>query len=130
MLHDERAGNVLREAGSTPAEGDIVRMREVSKAFDERVVLDGIDLDIKANERVALIGPSGSGKTTILRMVIGLTKPDAGTIMLDGEYLWHQVRNGELVPAGERHARKVRRAAGMVFQHFNLFPHMSALMNV
>jgi len=130
MPRDKRAHDALRKAGSAPAEGHIVAMREVSKAFDERVVLDGIDLDIEANERVALIGPSGSGKTTILRLVIGLTKPDAGTIMLDGEYLWHGVKDGELVPAGERHARKVRRAAGMVFQQFNLFPHMSALMNV
>jgi polar amino acid transport system ATP-binding protein len=130
MPHDERTQNVLRASGAETSEDNIVVMRNVSKAFDGRVVLDGVDLDIKANERVALIGPSGSGKTTILRLVIGLTKPDEGTIVLDGDYLWHEVRNGKLVPAGERHARKVRRAAGMVFQQFNLFPHMSALMNV
>jgi polar amino acid transport system ATP-binding protein len=130
MPYDKQVSDVLREAGPATGAGNVVVMREVSKAFDGRVVLDSIDLDIKPNERVALIGPSGSGKTTILRLAIGLTKPDAGTIMLDGEYLWHQVKNGELVASGERHARKVRRAAGMVFQQFNLFPHMSALKNV
>ncbi len=119
-----------RNDSSGTGPSDVVVMRGVSKAFDERVVLDSVDLDIKANERVALIGPSGSGKTTILRLAIGLTKPDSGTIMLDGEYLWHQERKGNLVQSGERRARKVRRAAGMVFQQFNLFPHMSALMNV
>jgi polar amino acid transport system ATP-binding protein len=130
MPRGERTTDTLRASVAAPSAEDVVVMRSVSKAFDERVVLDGIDLDVKANERVALIGPSGSGKTTILRLVIGLTKPDDGTIMVDGDYLWHEMKNGSLVPAGERHARKVRRAAGMVFQQFNLFPHMTALMNV
>jgi len=105
-------------------------MRDVRKAFDTRVVLDGIDLDVKAGEKVALIGPSGSGKTTILRMAIGLTRPDRGTIEIAGRYLWHEMRNGRLEPAGERNARLARRPVGMVFQQFNLFPHMTALENV
>ena len=108
----------------------IVRMHGVSKAFDGRVVLDNIDLDVTRGEKVALIGPSGSGKTTILRLLIGLTAPDSGMIEIDGQYLWHRSEGGKLVPAGERHARQVRRAVGMVFQQFNLFPHMTALQNV
>ena len=105
-------------------------MRGVCKAYGVRTVLDAIDFDLAPREKVAVIGPSGSGKTTILRMLIGLDRPDAGTIEIDGEYLWHERRPGSLVPAGEAHARKVRRAVGMVFQQFNLFPHMSALENV
>ena len=105
-------------------------MQGVSKSYGPRKVLDAIDFALAAREKVAVIGASGSGKTTILRMLIGLDRPDAGTIEIDGEYLWHERRNGELVSAGEAHARKVRRAVGMVFQQFNLFPHLSALQNV
>ena len=130
MPHDKHMAGAVAGGAQASASGNVVELRGVSKAFDERVVLDNIDLDIRANERVALIGPSGSGKTTILRLVIGLTRPDAGTILVDGNYLWHQAKGDRLVPAGERHARKARRAAGMVFQQFNLFPHMTALVNV
>jgi polar amino acid transport system ATP-binding protein len=77
-----------------------------------------------------MIGSSGSGKTTILRLAIGLVKPDAGTIRIDGEYLWHEQGPEGIRPSGERHARKVRRAVGIVFQQFNLFPHRTALQNV
>ncbi|MBL8838697.1 MAG: ectoine/hydroxyectoine ABC transporter ATP-binding protein EhuA [Alphaproteobacteria bacterium] len=108
----------------------MVRMAGVSKAFDGRTVLDAVDFAVRAGEKVTLIGPSGSGKTTILRLAIGLTKPDAGLIEIDGRYLWHEIRAGQLVDAGERHARGVRRVVGMVFQQFNLFPHMTALQNV
>jgi polar amino acid transport system ATP-binding protein len=114
----------------TGARGDILKMRDLHKAFDTRVVLDGVDLDVKAGEKVALIGPSGSGKTTILRMAIGLTKPDRGTIQIEDKYLWHETKGGQLVPAGEKNARIARRPVGMVFQQFNLFPHMTALQNV
>ncbi len=105
-------------------------MRGISKSYGERKVLDRIDIDVAAREKVALIGPSGSGKTTILRAAIGLVKPDAGTIRIDGAYLWHVETTTGLKPAGENHARTVRRAVGIVFQHFNLFPHMTALENV
>jgi len=113
----------------TPAEA-LVTMRGVSKSYGDRVILDSIDLEVGAGEKVALIGPSGSGKTTILRLAIGLVKPDAGTIRIAGDYLWHEEGPQGLRPAGERHARKVRRSLGIVFQQFNLFPHMTALENV
>src|SRR5215470_3021409 len=108
----------------------LLQMRGVSKSYGGRKILDRIDLDMAAREKVAIIGPSGSGKTTILRVAIGLVKPDEGTIWIDGAYLWHEETRDGLKPAGERHARKVRRAVGIVFQHFNLFPHMTALENV
>ena len=110
--------------------GHIVAMRAVTKSFGDHRVLDDINLSVGQGEKVAVIGASGSGKTTILRLLIGLEQPDAGTIEIDGEYLWHETVDGELKPTGERHARRVRRAVGMVFQQFNLFPHMTALQNV
>jgi polar amino acid transport system ATP-binding protein len=105
-------------------------MRNISKAFGTRVVIDHLDLEVKTGEKVAIIGPSGSGKTTILRLAIGLERPDEGTIQIGPDYLWHTRRGETLSPAGETHARRVRRSVGMVFQQFNLFPHMTALQNV
>jgi polar amino acid transport system ATP-binding protein len=108
----------------------VVILRGVTKAFGGRTVLNAIDLTVRAGEKVALIGPSGSGKTTILRLIMGLDRPDAGTIEIDGQYLWHEKRGERRFPSGERTARRVRRSVGMVFQQFNLFPHMTALQNV
>jgi len=101
----------------------LLSMRGITKSYGDHVVLNHIDLDVASREKVAVIGPSGSGKTTILRAAIGLVKPDEGTIRIDGEYLWHVKATDGLRPAGERHARRVRRAVGIVFQQFNLFPH-------
>jgi polar amino acid transport system ATP-binding protein len=78
---------------------------------------------------VAIIGPSGSGKTTVLRMLMTLERINGGVIWVDGEPLTSMQRNGELVPADQRHLRRMRGKIGMVFQHFNLFPHMTALKN-
>jgi polar amino acid transport system ATP-binding protein len=78
---------------------------------------------------VAIIGPSGSGKTTVLRMLMTLERIDGGVIWIDGEPMTHMQRNGQMVPATAAHLRRVRGKIGMVFQHFNLFPHMTALKN-
>ncbi|HLQ72146.1 MAG TPA: ectoine/hydroxyectoine ABC transporter ATP-binding protein EhuA, partial [Bacillota bacterium] len=102
---------------------------DVHKSFGDVEVLKGIDLEIKPAEKVAVIGPSGSGKTTIIRMLMTLEEPTKGKIIVDGNYLWHMEKNGELVPANEKHLRHVRGDIGMVFQHFNLFPHMTILEN-
>lgn len=107
----------------------IVSYKDVHKSFGDTEVLTGIDLDIKPAEKVAVIGPSGSGKTTIIRMLMTLEQPTSGSIIVDGKNLWHMEKNGELVPANEKHLRQVRGDIGMVFQHFNLFPHMSILEN-
>jgi polar amino acid transport system ATP-binding protein len=93
-------------------------------------VLRDFDLNIGKNEIVAIIGPSGSGKTTLVRMLMTLEKPTSGTIEVDGEYLWHKKAGNKLVPADEKHLRRVRSKIGMVFQQFNLFPHMKILRNV
>jgi polar amino acid transport system ATP-binding protein len=107
-----------------------VRMRAVTKAFGNNVVLRDLDLDVDPGERVVIIGPSGSGKTTILRVIMTLERIDAGTIEVGGRHLYHEEHNGQLADASEKHIREVRSSIGMVFQHFNLFPHMSALENI
>lgn len=110
--------------------GPMVRLRGVHKAFGDLVVLDGLDLDAATGEKIVIIGPSGSGKTTILRVLMTLERPDKGTVEVGGEHLYHEERNGKLVKASERHTRQVRLKVGMVFQHFNLFPHMTSRGNV
>jgi polar amino acid transport system ATP-binding protein len=108
----------------------IVKYRSVSKSYGSTQVLKDIDLEIFQGEKVAVIGPSGSGKTTLARMLMTLDDPTTGTIEVDGEMLWHQEIKGKLVPANEKHQHKIRSHIGMVFQHFNLFPHMTILRNV
>ncbi|MEN1968444.1 ectoine/hydroxyectoine ABC transporter ATP-binding protein EhuA [Lentibacillus sp. N15] len=107
----------------------IVMYKDVHKSFGDVKVLQGIDLDIKPAEKVAVIGPSGSGKTTIIRMLMTLEEPSSGDIIVDGKNLWHMEKGDKLVPANEKHLREVRGDIGMVFQHFNLFPHMTILQN-
>jgi len=107
----------------------MVRFEKVTKRYDTLTVLDALDLDIAANEKVSIIGPSGSGKTTVLRMLMTLERIDEGVIRVDGEPLTHMPGKGGLVPANEKHLRRVRGKIGMVFQHFNLFPHMTAIQN-
>ena len=113
-------------AGTQP----IIKYRHICKSFGTLRVLDDLNLDIAASEKVALIGPSGSGKTTLGRMLMTLESPTAGTIEVDGEMLWHKEVNGQLVAADERHLHRIRSKIGMVFQQFNLFPHMNVLRNV
>jgi len=107
----------------------IVQFKDVHKYFGDIKVLKGIDLDIKPAEKVAVIGPSGSGKTTIIRMLMTLEEPTSGDILVRDENLWKMKKNDKLVPANEKHLRKIRGDIGMVFQHFNLFPHMTILEN-
>ncbi len=108
----------------------MISFEGVSKRYGDLTVLDRLHLSVAAHERVAIIGPSGSGKTTVLRTLMTLEGIDAGVIRLDGEPLTHMdAGGGRLVPADRRHIRRLRANIGMVFQHFNLFPHMTALDN-
>jgi polar amino acid transport system ATP-binding protein len=116
-------------SGGLAPDEPMVRFQEVTKRYGALTVLDKLDLDVAPNEKVAIIGPSGSGKTTVLRMLMTLERIDGGVIWVDGEPLTHMPQNDQLVPAGPAHLRRVRAKIGMVFQHFNLFPHMSALAN-
>ncbi|MDG0809128.1 ectoine/hydroxyectoine ABC transporter ATP-binding protein EhuA [Cohnella rhizosphaerae] len=108
----------------------IVKYSQVKKSYGDLEVIKGIDLSIAPGEKVALIGPSGSGKTTLGRMLMTLEEPTGGTIQVDGQLLWHEEKNGRFVRAGEKHLHRMRERIGMVFQHFNLFPHMNVLDNV
>jgi polar amino acid transport system ATP-binding protein len=105
-----------------PVDGsELIRLEQVTKRFGDNTVLDRLDFSVDSGKHVTLIGPSGSGKTTILRLLMTLTKPDEGTITVDGRRLF---------PAPEKEVREVRKKIGMVFQQFNLFPNMSVLRNV
>jgi ABC-type polar amino acid transport system ATPase subunit len=103
----------------------IIEVRDLHKQFGAHEVLKGIDLDVSEREVVVIMGPSGSGKSTLLRCLTFLEEPDRGSVTLDG--LTVTARTGthhkELV-------RKLRENTGFVFQHFNLFPHKTALQNV
>jgi polar amino acid transport system ATP-binding protein len=108
----------------------IIQVDAISKSFGAFKVLDGLSMQVMPGEKLALIGPSGSGKTTILRILMTLEKIDGGHIQVDGEQLYHMERNGQLLPADERHLAKMRQKIGMVFQLFNLFPHKCVMDNV
>jgi polar amino acid transport system ATP-binding protein len=108
----------------------IIQIENVSKSFGSNQVLHDLCFDVEPGEKISLIGPSGSGKTTILRMLMTLETINAGHIKIDGEHLWHMQQNEQLIAADEKHLHKMREKMGMVFQHFNLFPHKSVLHNV
>jgi len=107
----------------------MVRFSNVTKRYGDLIVLDSLNLDIARGEMVSVIGPSGSGKTTVLRMLMTLETINSGVIYVDGKPLTHMEKDGVLVPATAKHLRKARASIGMCFQHFNLFPHMTALEN-
>ena len=125
-----RTPSGLAAAAGDDLDGANVRFQQVTKQFGDLVVLDHLDMDVAPGEKVVIIGPSGSGKTTILRVLMTLERPEGGTVEVGGEQLYHEERNGRLVAASDKHIRQVRRRISMVFQHFNLFPHMTALDNV
>lgn len=107
----------------------IVTYKDIHKSFGDLEVLKGIDLDIRPGEKVAVIGPSGSGKTTIIRLLMTLEEPTSGDIYVEDKNLWKMERGDKMVNANEKHLRAIRGDIGMVFQHFNLFPHMTVLEN-
>ncbi len=108
----------------------MVRSQDVHKRFGRLEVLRGVDMEVARGEVVVLIGPSGSGKTTFLRCINHLERVDGGRIYVDGELVGYRDRNGRLVEDGEREVARKRAAIGMVFQRFNLFPHLTAMGNV
>nr|WP_304502696.1 ectoine/hydroxyectoine ABC transporter ATP-binding protein EhuA [Caballeronia sp. EK] len=114
---------------SDPGAKPILSFRNVRKAYGSHVVLNDLNLDVAPGETVTIIGPSGSGKTTVLRALMTLETIDDGYIFVDGEPFSHMEERGVLVPASQKYIRSRRSAVGMCFQHFNLFPHMTALQN-
>ncbi|KHL04451.1 arginine ABC transporter ATP-binding protein [Sinomonas humi] len=106
----------------------MIAFENVSKSWGSNHVLKSLNFDVQPGEKVSIIGPSGSGKTTILRILMTLESPSEGLVSVDGDVLWN-VAPGEK-PKETRQLRQTRRKIGMVFQQFNLFPHMTALENV
>ena len=108
----------------------VIVFDKVRKAYGDFVVINDLNFTVSPGEKVTIIGPSGSGKSTVLRILMTLEKISGGAVYVGGEPLWHERRNGSLVPAGETHLREMRKQLGMVFQQFNLFPHMTVERNL
>lgn len=120
----------MSTAATTHDTRGLVNIRNVRKSFGTQEVLKGINLTIDPGEVVAILGPSGSGKSTLLRTINHLEKLDGGTIRVDDELMGYKVRGQRLHELREHEALRQRTHVGMVFQNFNLFPHLSALANI
>lgn len=114
---------------SSATETHSVQMRQIEKRYGKHVVLQDLNLEVRQGEKLALIGPSGSGKSTILRILMTLEKIQKGEIYIDGEPLWKNV-DGKTVQTSGADLQKLRTRVGMIFQHYNLFPHMRVLENI
>ncbi len=119
------------EAGDPLVGGDsVIRIERLHKFFGDNEVLRDINLQVKQKEVLCVIGPSGSGKSTLLRCIAFLEEYDRGRIYIEGKLLGFREAGGRLVRDSERNVSRCRRNVGMVFQQFNLWPHMTALGNV
>lgn len=108
----------------------VVELQGIQKSFGSRTVLRNISLTVNAGQVVVLIGASGSGKTTLLRCINLLERPDQGAIIVNGEAMGESHRDGRFAPVSGSELDRRRSEIGMVFQRFNLFPHMTVLQNV
>ncbi|MFQ0812373.1 ectoine/hydroxyectoine ABC transporter ATP-binding protein EhuA [Brucella anthropi] len=108
----------------------LVRAHNVHKAFSNIEVLKGIDLEVQSGEVVVVLGPSGSGKSTFLRCINRLETIDKGSIFVDDEQIGYQLRRDRLIALSNKAVALQRSRIGMVFQQFNLYPHMTVLQNV
>jgi polar amino acid transport system ATP-binding protein len=115
---------------STPDQQAVVCAEGVQKWFGQHQVLKGIDLEVRRGEVVVLIGASGSGKTTFIRCINHLESIDGGRILVNGHLVGYREKDGRLQEEPEKNIARHRRDIGMVFQRFNLFPHLTALGNV
>jgi polar amino acid transport system ATP-binding protein len=117
--------------GATPITVEAaVEATDVHKSFGRLEVLKGVTLTVRRGEVVCVIGPSGSGKTTFLRCINHLEKIQRGRIMVNGHLIGYREVEGQLIEDRERAIAQQRREIGMVFQRFNLFPHLTALENI
>jgi len=108
----------------------MVEATGVHKSYGGNEVLRGVDLTVARGHVVCLLGPSGSGKTTLLRTLNHLESIDAGLIVVDGDLIGYRLDGGKLHELAEREVCRRRSSIGMVFQHFNLFPHFTVLQNI
>jgi polar amino acid transport system ATP-binding protein len=126
------ASPLLSAIGGLPAAGQetVVEVVEVHKSFGPLEVLRGISLTVRRGEVVVVVGASGSGKTTLIRCLNHLEKVDRGRILVNGHLIGYRERNHRLIEDRERNIARQREEIGMVFQRFNLFPHLTALGNI
>jgi len=108
----------------------VVEAIQVRKRFGSSEVLRGIDLEVREGEVLCIIGPSGSGKTTFLRCINHLENVDGGELFVNGHLVGYRERDGRLYEMRESETARARAGIGMVFQNFNLFPHLTALQNI
>jgi polar amino acid transport system ATP-binding protein len=109
---------------------NIVKAENVNKWFSDLHVLNDINVEVCQNETVVVVGPSGSGKSTLLRCINHLEKINTGRLFVNGHLIGYKERNGKLIEVSEREIARQRQEIGMVFQRFNLFPHLSAIENI
>jgi ABC-type polar amino acid transport system ATPase subunit len=121
-----RTGGPARQGGTAPH----LQLSRVKKRFGSSIALDGINLTVHEGEVIVVLGRSGSGKSTLVRCIHQLVPIDSGAIYLDGELLGYERVRGGIRPLSGRAIARQRSEIGMVFQHFNLFPHLSVLDNV
>ncbi len=125
------SAHILDALGATPPAADtVVQASDVHKWFGRLHVLKGMSLEVKRREVVVIIGPSGSGKTTFIRCINHLEKIQQGRIFVNGHLIGYREVNGRLVEDREKNIARQRQEIGMVFQRFNLFPHLTVLGNV
>lgn len=121
---------VIQDGAASGRPAPLISVRGIDKHFGTHQVLFDISLDVHPGEKISLIGPSGSGKTTLLRCLNWLEEPSAGEIVFDGAPMGRVQDGGRTRPARDAELAAMRAQIGMVFQRFNLFPHMSVAQNV
>lgn len=120
----------MAETAAQQSQQPLVQIRGLHKSYGRQEILRGIDLDVQRGEVMCIIGPSGSGKSTLLSCVNHLERFDAGHIRVDGELIGYRDAGDHLRELSRSKVARQRRRIGMVFQQFNLFPHMTVLENI
>jgi polar amino acid transport system ATP-binding protein len=126
LVHGLSKSVLTQQAQPSP----IVLAEKVEKSFGEHRILKSVNLTVERGEVVVIVGASGSGKTTFIRCINHLEKIDAGRILVNGHTIGYRERNGRLIEDREANIARQRQDIGMVFQRFNLFPHLTALENI
>ena len=107
----------------------LLKVENLCKSFNNKIILNNINLEVDNGEIISIVGKSGAGKTTILRCITGLEKPDSGNILIDGKFLC-KTENNNIIYSTKKELFDIRKNIGMVFQNYHLFPHLTVLENI